>query len=124
MSEQDQAVAGEASGAAIETEAQSAEARAANAAANAGGRGGRQNRAIFSVPVQVVVSVGNARPTIGELLSMKRDTLLQLDSKLDDPVEIMVGKRVVARGELQEIELGDARLGAGLTVSVYLCLPF
>lgn len=88
------------------------------------GRAGRQNRAIFSVPVQVVVSVGAARPTIGELLAMKRDTLLQLDSKLDDPVDIMVGKRIVARGELQELEDSEGRLGVRLTEIVDLSEPF
>lgn len=88
--------------------------------AGAAARQNRQSRAIFSVPVQVIVSVGSARPTIGELLAMKRDTLLQLDSKIDDPVELLVGKRVVARGELQEIEDGEGRLGVRLTEIVDL----
>ncbi|CAK9039492.1 Flagellar biosynthetic protein FliP [Durusdinium trenchii] len=41
--------------------------------------GGDQNmlkRAIFSVPIEVTVSVGAARPLIGELLDMKRNHLL------------------------------------------------
>lgn len=106
-------------------EAEAAEAETeGDAGQGAAARAGRQNRAIFSVPVQVVVSVGAARPTIGELLAMRRDTLLQLDSKLDDPVEIMVGKRVVARGELQELEDNDGRLGVRLTEIVDLSEPF
>ncbi|MCI4666380.1 MAG: FliM/FliN family flagellar motor switch protein [Neomegalonema sp.] len=78
---------------------------------------------MFGVPVQVVVSVGAARPTIGELLAMKRDSLLPLDSKLEDPVDIMVGKRVVARGELQELEEEEGRLGVRLTEIVDLSEP-
>ena len=84
----------------------------------------RHQRAIFGVPVRVVVSVGAARPTIGELLNMKRDSLLPLDSKLEDPVDLMIGKRVVARGELQEIDDGEGRLGVRLTEIVDLSEPF
>ena len=90
------------------------------------GSSARHKRAIFSVPVQVVVSVGRASPSIGELLNMRRDALLPLDTKLDDPVDIMVGKRVIARGELQELdgEEGGGRLGVRLTEIVDLSEPF
>lgn len=84
----------------------------------------RHKRAIFSVPIQVVISVGKASPSIGEMLNMRRDTLLALDTKIDDPVEILVGKRVVARGELQELEGGEGRLGVRLTEIVDLSEPF
>ena len=76
---------------------------------------GKYRRAIFSVPVDVVVSVGQARPAIGELLAMRRDMVLPLSSRLDDPVEIMVGDRVIARGELEELGDASGRLGVRLT---------
>ncbi len=76
---------------------------------------GQHRRAIFSVPVNVVVSVGQARPVIGELLAMRRDMVLPLSSRVDDPVQIMVGERVVARGELEEIGDDTGRLGVRLT---------
>lgn len=75
---------------------------------------GQYRRAIFSVPVDVVVSVGHARPAIGELLSMRRDMVLPLDSRMDDPVEILVGERVIARGELEEIGDDSGRIGVRL----------
>lgn len=76
---------------------------------------GKHRRAIFSVPVDVVVSVGEARPVIGELLAMRRDMVLPLSSRVDDPVKIMVGDRVIARGELEEMGDDTARLGVRLT---------
>lgn len=77
---------------------------------------GRYRRAIFAVPVDVVVVVGNARPAIGELLAMRRDMVLPLTCRMDDPVEIRVGDRVIARGELEEIaDDGSGRLGVRLT---------
>jgi flagellar motor switch protein FliN/FliY len=41
--------------------------------------------------------------------------VLSLDSKIDDPVELYIGDRLIARGELQEIEDGSGRLGVRLT---------
>jgi len=72
-------------------------------------------RAIFSVPVEVVVSVGKARPPIGELINMRRDAIIVLDRRIDDPVDIRIGDRVIARGELQELEDGSGRLGVRMT---------
>lgn len=76
---------------------------------------GKHRRAIFSVPVNVTVSVGHAKPVIGELLAMRRDMVLPLTSRVDDPVQIMVGERVIARGELEEIGDEPGRLGVRLT---------
>jgi flagellar motor switch protein FliN/FliY len=72
-------------------------------------------RAIFSVPIEVVVSVGTARPLIGDLLSMQQGALLPLDANLSDPVELRVKDRVIARGELTEAEDGSGKLGIRLT---------
>ena len=80
--------------------------------------GGDQNmlkRAIFSVPIDVTVSVGTARPLVGELLEMKRNHLLPLDSKIDDPVELWVKDRVIARGELTEMPDQEGQLAIRLT---------
>lgn len=89
-----------------------------------GGDANRHKRAVFGVPIQVVIAVGRANPSIGELMTMRRDTLLPLDTKIEDPVEIMIGKRVIARGELQEMEEEEGRLGVRLTEIVDLSEPF
>ncbi|MDV7141359.1 FliM/FliN family flagellar motor switch protein [Tropicimonas sp. TH_r6] len=58
------------------------------------------------VPVEVQVSVGRARPRISELLKLERNAVLPLDRKVEDPVELYVGDKLIARGELIEQE-GD-----------------
>lgn len=58
------------------------------------------------VPIEITVSVGKARPLVRDLLRLKSDAVLPLDRKVDDPVELYVGDRLIARGELQEME-GD-----------------
>jgi flagellar motor switch protein FliN/FliY len=58
------------------------------------------------VPIEVTISVGKARPLVKDLLRLSRDAILPLDRRVDDPVELYVGDRLIARGELQEME-GD-----------------
>ena len=59
-----------------------------------------------SVPIEVIVSVGRARPAIKELLDLKLNAVLILDSQIDDAVELYVGDRIIARGQLEEISEG------------------
>jgi flagellar motor switch protein FliN len=56
------------------------------------------------VPIEVTISVGGARPLVRDLLRLSKDAVLQLDRRLDDPVELYVGDRLIARGELTELE--------------------
>ncbi len=42
-----------------------------------------------------------------DLLKMRPDSVLPLDKRVEDPVELYVGDRLIARGELEELE-GDA----------------
>lgn len=58
------------------------------------------------VPIEITISVGRARPLVRELLRLKRDAILPLDRKVDDPVELYVGDKLIARGELTELD-GD-----------------
>lgn len=72
-------------------------------------------RALYALPVEITVSVGTARPLLGELFRLGRDAVIVLDHRIDDSVEIRVGDRLIARGELQELDDGSGRLGVRLT---------
>lgn len=68
------------------------------------------------VPIEITISVGRARPQIRELLKLERDAVLTLDRRVDDPVELWVGDRLIARGELEEMDGENAgRLAVRLT---------
>lgn len=54
------------------------------------------------VPIEITVSVGKVRARVRDLLQLSRDSVLTLDRRLEDPVELYVGGRLIARGELQE----------------------
>lgn len=76
---------------------------------------GRRRGAVLGVPLEIVVSVGRARPLVGDLVALRRDSVLPLDSRIDDPVEILIGDRLIARGELQEMDDDSGRLAVRLT---------
>ncbi|MEL6587067.1 MAG: FliM/FliN family flagellar motor switch protein [Pseudomonadota bacterium] len=71
--------------------------------------------ALSRVPVEITISVGRAHPTVSELLSLRRDTVLPLDRGVDDPVELFAGDRLIARGVLEECEGGNGKLAVRLT---------
>lgn len=58
------------------------------------------------VPIEITVSVGKARPLLRDLLRLGPEAVLPLDARVEDPVELYVGDRLIARGELQELD-GD-----------------
>lgn len=59
-----------------------------------------------AVPIEITISVGKARPLIRDLLKLGQDAVLPLDKRVDDPVELYVGDRLIARGALEELD-GD-----------------
>lgn len=60
--------------------------------------------ALDQVPIEVVVTIGRARPLVGELMQLGPDSVLPLDSRIDDPVDLLVGGRLIARGALTETD--------------------
>ena len=47
-------------------------------------------RSIFGLPVNVVVSIGQKKLSVAELLKLKPDTIIPLTAKIDDPIELLV----------------------------------
>ncbi|UYV37577.1 FliM/FliN family flagellar motor C-terminal domain-containing protein [Rhodobacteraceae bacterium D3-12] len=85
--------------------------------ANSKGNGGL----FSSVPIEITISVGKARPLIRDLLSLGENAVLPLDTKVDDPVELFVGDQLIARGELEELEgESEGQLAVRLTEVIEL----
>ncbi|MDT0681672.1 FliM/FliN family flagellar motor C-terminal domain-containing protein [Roseicyclus sp. F158] len=60
------------------------------------------------VQVEVVVSVGRTRAKVRDLMRLGPDSILPIDRRIEDPVELWVGDRLIARGELQELDGAQA----------------
>jgi flagellar motor switch protein FliN/FliY len=68
--------------------------------------------AVFDVPVQVSAVLGRARMEVGDLLKLGPGTVLELDRKVGEAIDIYVNNRLVARGE---VVLVEDKLGVTMT---------
>jgi flagellar motor switch protein FliN/FliY len=68
--------------------------------------------AVFDVPVHVSAVLGRTRMDVGELLKLGPGTVLELDRKVGEAIDIFVNNRLVARGE---VVLVKERLGVTMT---------
>ena len=68
--------------------------------------------AVFDVPVKVSAVLGRARMEVGDLLKLGPGTVLELDRKVGEAIDIYVNNRLVARGE---VVLVEDKLGVTMT---------
>ncbi|MBU2956818.1 FliM/FliN family flagellar motor switch protein [Paracoccus sp. 1_MG-2023] len=53
-----------------------------------------------NIQVEVTIRLGRTRQTVAQLSSLRADDVLVLDQPIEDGVEICVGDKIIARGEL------------------------
>lgn len=68
--------------------------------------------AVFDVPVRISAVLGHSRMHVSELLKMSSGTVLELDRKVGEAIDIYVNDRLVARGE---VVLVEDKLGVTMT---------
>ncbi|MGZ3410397.1 MAG: flagellar motor switch protein FliN [Xanthobacteraceae bacterium] len=68
--------------------------------------------AVFDVPVQISAVLGRTRMDVGQLLNLGPGTVLELDRKVGEAIDIYVNNRLVARGE---VVLVEDKLGVTMT---------
>jgi flagellar motor switch protein FliN/FliY len=73
----------------------------------------KYRRSIFSVPVNITVSIGHARLSVSEILELQPESIVPLTSHIDDPVDLSIDNKIIAKGELVEME--DGALGVKIT---------
>jgi flagellar motor switch protein FliN len=75
-------------------------------------RGAADLEAVFDVPVKVSAVLGRSRMEVGDLLKLGPGTVLELDRKVGEAIDIYVNNRLVARGE---VVLVEDKLGVTMT---------
>ncbi len=55
---------------------------------------------VVDVPLAVTIRFGQRQLTLRELLELGTGSLLELDRQVEEPVDLMLGERVIARGEV------------------------
>nr|WP_156799350.1 FliM/FliN family flagellar motor switch protein [Oceanicola granulosus] len=77
------------------------------------GDGGRSIEAMLNVGLEVNIVLGRSRMPISQLLKLSRGSIIELDKRIGEPVDMIVSDRLVARGDL--VRVGDNRVGVTLT---------
>lgn len=68
--------------------------------------------AVYQVPVRISAVLGRAMMPVNQLLKLTKGSVVELDRRVGEPVDILVNDRLVARGEVVIIE---DRLGITMT---------
>ena len=82
------------------------------AAEGAKPRSAKELEAVYDIPVQVSAVLGKATMQVSQLLKLGRGTVVELDRKVGEAIDIYVNNRLVARGE---VVIVDERLGVTMT---------
>ena len=67
---------------------------------------------VFDVPVSISAVLGRATMSVAQLLQLQSGSVLELDRKVGEAIDIYVNDRLVARGE---VVLVEDRLGITMT---------
>ena len=67
---------------------------------------------VFDVPVNISAVLGKSHMSVAQLLKLNKGSVLELDRKVGEAIDIFVNNRLVARGE---VVLVDERLGVTMT---------
>jgi flagellar motor switch protein FliN/FliY len=59
---------------------------------------------VLDMELPVSISFGRTELTLEEVLNLTTGSLIELSRSVDDPVDIVVNGRVIARGEVVEVE--------------------
>jgi flagellar motor switch protein FliN len=75
-------------------------------------RSAQDLEAVFDVPVTVSAVLGKSAMEVSHLLKLSKGTIVELDRKVGEAIDIYVNDRLVARGE---VVLVEDRLGVTMT---------
>lgn len=59
---------------------------------------------VLDVPVQLTVRIGTSNLPMREVLRLESGSIIQLDRTADQPVDLLVNSKLVARGEVVVVE--------------------
>lgn len=70
---------------------------------------------VMRIPIPVKVVLGSAVMPVAKLLKLARGTIIPLDRRVGEAVDIVVNGHVIARGEIVVLDEDGERFGISLT---------
>ena len=70
---------------------------------------------VMQIPVSVDAVLGSTNMPVSRLMRLGRGSVVALDRKVGEPIDVVVNGRVIARGEVVLLEDGSSTFGISLT---------
>ncbi len=70
---------------------------------------------VFSVPVNIQVMIGSTKMLVSELMALEKNSIVTLNSKIGDPVDMLVNGTKVASGELEVMDSDPEKICIRIT---------
>jgi len=70
---------------------------------------------VMSIAVDVEIVLGSVKMPLSKLMKLSRGTVIPLDRKVGEPVDVIVNNKVVAHGEVVILDEDQSRFGVSLT---------
>lgn len=83
--------------------------------------GAKGHDAVMRIPVMVRIVLGATSMPLQKLLSMGRGSIVPLDRKVGDLVDIVVNDRTIARGEVVVLDEAASRFAVSIREVVAAC---
>ena len=65
---------------------------------------GQQIRRVIDVPLAVTLRFGQRHLTLRDILTLTTGSLVELDRQVEEPVDLVLGDRLIARGEVVVVD--------------------
>jgi flagellar motor switch protein FliN len=59
---------------------------------------------LMQIPLELTVELGSCKMSVAEILSLGTGSIVELDRSANQPVDLLVNDRPIARGEIVAIE--------------------
>ena len=69
--------------------------------------------AFYEVELELQVVMGTSRMTIQQLLALSQGSVVELDRRIGEPVDVMINGELVARGDM--VKVNENQIGVNLT---------
>lgn len=78
--------------------------------------GAQSRRSVtMQIPVQVNIVLGSSDMSIHDVSALETGSTIQLDKRVDEPIDVVVNGIRIARGELTLLESDPSRIGFRIT---------
>jgi flagellar motor switch protein FliN/FliY len=64
----------------------------------------RPIEAVYDVPVTLSAVIGSTKMLVSDLLKLTRGSVVELERRLGDPIDVYVNNRLIAKGEVVSVD--------------------